>query len=155
MAGDESAAEDLPEADGQPAAILARLGVEHVHSRGTAAVVAGFALVHGAFVAWLLGDLLPGLAGFLLGAAVGAYLLYARPTRRGVVARGCYGLAALLVLTPVALEATFLVAAAGAGVADPWAFVLSPVTVLYLVVFALLAAVPAGVGYLLDRRARG
>ncbi len=126
---------------------------EHSHSPGTKLLVLALGVVVGLFASWLLADLGGRTISFLLFTAAGTYALYARPTRRDVLIRGLYSLALLLVLTPVMLNVTFLLADYGTGgITDPWRFVFTAADLLFLVVFSVFAAVPAGIAFLLDRR---
>ncbi len=148
MAGDEPAGGPAPTAADRD--LRERLGVAHDHDAATTALVAAFALVLGSYAGWLTADFGIRWVALLVVGAVAAVALYRRETRARVAATGLYALAALVALTPVALDATILL---GTGVTDPWSFVLTAASLAYLVAFAVLAAVPAGIGYLVARRA--
>lgn len=148
MAGDEPAggpASTAPDRD-----LPEYLGVAHHHDPATTALVAAFALVLGSYASWLMADLGVRWVAFLVVGAAAALGLYRRETRARVATAGLYALAALVALTPVALDATILL---GTDLGDPWPFLLTTATLVYLAAFAVLAAVPAGLGYLLARRA--
>lgn len=130
-----------------PSDLRRRLGVDHQHPPLTAAVVLGFALVHGWYAAWLLADLGLGTVAFVVVAAASAFWLSRQPTRRRAVVRGLYALAALLAATPLFMNLPFLLAAGHYGVGDPLAFTARLADAVFLLVFLGLAAVPAGVGW--------
>lgn len=150
MAGEDPAGE--PEAAAARRSTLReRLGVDHRHDRSTVALVVGFAVVLGWYAGWLTADLGLRAVAFVGVGLVAGLALYRRRSRRRVAVVGLYALAAMVALTPVALDATLLL---DGDLADPWPFVFTTATLVYLAVFALLAAIPAGLGYLLDRRGR-
>lgn len=134
------------------ASLLDRVGFEHTHGARAALTVIAWAAVLAWYVGWLVADL--GLRGpaFLIALAVAWYLLYAQPTRRAMTVRGLAALAVLLAVTPVFLDLPFLLAASRYGVATPWAFVARAADLVMLVVFLLLAAIPAGIARRLARR---
>lgn len=136
--------------DGDVAAARAAAGVGHDHPPGTVALVVVFALLLGVAASWLLADLGLRLPALLAGWLGGGYWLYRKPDRRAVAVSGLYAVAALVALVPVAMNVTALAVAGGHGFrAGP--FALSVVDVVLLVVFLLLAAVPAGLGRWLQR----
>lgn len=138
---------------GRVDALVDRLSFQHAHSRRTKVVVLGFTAVLATYGAWLFADLVPRFLTFLLVAAVSAYALYARPTPRGVVIRGLYGLAVCLIATPVVLPLSFLALPYGtSAVSDPVPFVFTVADVVFLLVFGLLAVIPAGIGVVLEWR---
>lgn len=146
MAGDEPAAT----ATTDERTLRERLGVAHDHDAGTTALVAAFAAVLGLYAGWLTADLGVRWVAFVVGGGAAAVALYRRESRARIAATGLYALAALVALTPVALDATLLL---GTDLGDPWPFVLTTATLVYLAAFAALAAIPAGLGYLVARRA--
>ena len=121
------------------------------HSGRSRALVGLFALLVGTYAAWLGGDYGLGLGSLVGFALVAAVMLLRAPAGRGVVARGCYLLAALVLVTPVFLNLPVLTAA-HPGVADPASLVLHPGVYVLALVFAVLAAVIAGLGALVGRR---
>ncbi|PSQ16516.1 hypothetical protein BRD00_11035 [Halobacteriales archaeon QS_8_69_26] len=130
-----------------------RLAFEHTHDWPTRAVVLGFAAAWAVGSGWLLADLRLRTPAFVVAALGGAYLLYDRPTRRDVVIRGLYGLAMLVLATPVVLSASLFVLPHGTGaVTNPWALSLTVGDLVVLVAFALLAAVPGGAAFVLEYR---
>lgn len=143
----------LARAWGLLAPVRERLAFEHAHDLPTRAVVLSFAVAWAVSAAWLLADLRLRTPAFLVVAPVGAYLLYGRPTRRDVVIRGLYGLAVLAVATPVVLSASLFVLPHGTGaIANPWALTLTVGDLVFLLAFAVLAAVPGGAAFLLEYR---
>lgn len=137
--------------DRDVAAARAAAGVGHDHAPGTLALVVLFALGIGVGLSWLLADLGLRLAALLAGWLGGGYWLYRKPDRRAVVVAGLYAVAALVALVPVAMNVTALAVAGGHGMrAGP--FALSMVDVVVLVVFLVLAVVPAGMAWVLERR---
>lgn len=154
--GADVAGEDLSRPPDGPAATAAewldRLGVTHRHDPLTTSVVFVAALLLGNYAGWLLADLDVGFVAFAVGSLVATWVLYKQPSRRAVVVRAFRALAVLLVLTPIAIDLTFLVRAFEYGLANPLSFVTTPADLLYLVVFAVLAAVPWGLARWLDSR---
>lgn len=118
---------------------------DHTHGPGTTAIVVAFAAVLGLLAGWLVADFGVRTLGFLVGAVGTGYLLYGQPTRRAVLSAGCYSLAALVAAVPVVYELGLVVA-----VDDPLRHLLSAADLLLFVVFWLLAAVPALVGYRIE-----
>ena len=115
---------------------------DHTHDPVTTAVVVVFALLVGLLARWIVADFDVRLLGFLVGAVGTGYLLYGQPTRRAVLAAGCYSLAALVAAIPIAFELGL-----AASVDDPLRHVLSVTDLLFVLAFWLLAAVPGLVGY--------
>ena len=144
MASDESRVSTVAD-------LRERLGVAHDHDTGTTALVAAFAVALGWYAGWLTADLGLRWVALVAGIAVAGVWLYRRQSRARVAATGCYVLAALVLLTPVALDATLLL---GTDLADPWPFVLSTASLVYLLVFAILALIPASIGYLVAPRSK-
>lgn len=130
-----------------PSDLRRRFAVDHRHPPRTAAVVFVFAIVLGWYASWLLADLGLGTVAFVLVAAGSAYGLYRQPTRRRATVRGLSALAALLAATPVFMNLPFLLAAGRYGVGQPAAFTVRLADALVLVVFLIVAAVPAGVAW--------
>jgi hypothetical protein len=127
-----------------------RLRVEHRHPRETTAVVFAFAVLLAWYASWLTADLGLGTVAFVVVAVAGAYGLYRQPTRRAVVVAGLYGLAALLVSTPVFMNLPFVLSAGAYGISNPAAFTMRLADLVFLVVFVLLGAVPAGLAWRLS-----
>lgn len=119
---------------------------DHTHDRLTTAIVVGLAAAFGLLAGWIVADFDVRFLGFLVGAVGSGYLLYRQPTRRAVLAAGCYSLAALVAVVPVVYELGLAVT-----VQDPLRHLLSTTDLLLFVVFFLVAAVPALVGYRIDR----
>jgi hypothetical protein len=120
---------------------------DHSHDTVTTAIVLGFAAVLGLYASWLAADVGARFSAFLVTAVALAYLLYAQPTRRTVVAGGLYSLAALLAATPVFYELVFLLNSGRPGVGPVLEHYLSLADVILFAVFWLLAAVPTLVAY--------
>lgn len=125
-----------------------RLGpvFEHTHDRITTAIVVVLAAAFGLLTRWIVADFDVAFLGFLVAAVGTGYLLYRQPTRRAVVAAGCYSFAALVAVVPIVYELGLAVT-----VQDPVSHLLSTTDILLVVVFWLVAAVPALVGYRIDR----
>lgn len=132
---------------------MRRFSIEHRHSAGTTALAVVLALVCGFYAAWLLADFGLRLPALIVVALASGVFFYARPTRAGVVSTGLYTLAVFIALTPVVLDLAFVLAADQHGIENPWPFVLSLADLLFLVVFVLLALIPAGIAYAVTRRA--
>lgn len=120
---------------------------DHTHDALTTAMVVGFAAVLGLYASWMVADFGVRFPAFLVTAVALGYLLYGQATRRTVLAGGLYSLAGLLVLTPVVYELSFVAESGRPGVGSPWQHVLSTADLLLVVVFLVLAAVPALVAY--------
>lgn len=134
-------------------AVARRLGIEHRHSIGTTGLVVVLALICGLYAAWLLADFGLRWPALVVVFLLGGVRFYGRPTRVGVLAAGLYTLAVFIAVTPVILDLAFVLAADSYGVANPWSFVLTMADLLFLVVFVLLALIPAGIAYITKRRA--
>jgi biotin transporter BioY len=84
--------------------------------------------------------------GFLVASVVTGYLLYRQPTRRAVIVAGLYSIAALVAVIPVVYQLRLAVT-----VQDPLRHLVSTTDLLLVVGFWVVAAVPALIGYRLDR----
>jgi hypothetical protein len=115
---------------------------DHTHDTVTTAIVVVFAAVVGLLAGWITADFGVRFPAFLVGAVGSGYLLYGQATRRAVLGAGFYSVAALLAAAPFAYELGTLV-----NVESPLQHLLSVADLLVFVVFWLLAAVPALVGY--------
>lgn len=131
-----------------PEAIREHLGA---HSGRDLALVAVVAIVVGYYGAWLAGDYIGRLTGLVVFGVVAAYLLVQQPTSRAVVAGGLYLLAGLVVVTPVFLNLP-VVTGRHAGISAPTQLVFHPGVYVFSLVFVVLAAVLAGIGYWLADR---
>lgn len=115
---------------------------DHTHDAGTTAVVVIFAAVLGLLAGWLAADFDVRFLAFLVGAVGTGYLLYGQPSRRAVLAAGFYSLAALLAIAPFVYELGLVVT-----VEAPLRHVLSVADLIVFVLFWVIAAVPAVIGY--------
>lgn len=115
---------------------------DHTHDALTTLVVVVFAALLGLVAGWVAADFGVRFVAFVVGAVGTGYLLYGQPTRRAVLAAGLYSLAGLLALAPIVYELGTV-----AAVSDPLAHVLSLSDLLVVLLFWLLAAVPAIVAY--------
>lgn len=128
-------------------------GFEHSHDHRTKTLVLAFAVLLAVYASWLLADLRLRTPAFLLVAVGTTYLLYARPTRLAVLIRGLYAVALALLATPVVLSLSTFVLPHGRGaVTDPWALSMTVGDLAFLVVFGLIAAIPAGIAFGLGYR---
>lgn len=133
--------------------VTTTLGFEHTHGPMTTLLVGGSMGVLGTYGAWLLADVLPRPVTFLAVAICSGYLTYARPSTRGVLVRGLYGLSILLVVTPVWLSLSMLVLPYGTeGLGDPVDLVFTTADLVFLVAFGGLAAIPAGMAAFIEWR---
>jgi hypothetical protein len=116
--------------------------VEPTHDTGTIAIIVLFAAVVGLLAGWLAADF--GIRGpaYAVGAAGSGYLLFQQPSRRAVLAAGLYSVAAMVAVAPMVYELGVV-----ATVDAPLRHVLGASDLLVLLVFWLVAAVPAIVGY--------
>lgn len=115
---------------------------DHTHDPVTTAIVVGFAAVLGLLAGWVTADFGVRFLAFLVGAVGTGYLLYGQATRRAVVAAGLYSVAALLAVAPLLYELSFVL-----GVEAPLRHVFSLGDILLVLVFWIVAAIPALVGY--------
>jgi len=127
---------------------LGRIGplFDHTHDRLTTAIIVVLAALLGLFARWIVADFGVSFLAFLVAAVGSGYLLYRQPSRRAVAAAACYSLAALIAVVPIVYELGL-----AATVRDPLRHLLSTTDLLLVVAFWLLAAVPALVGYRIDR----
>lgn len=125
--------------------------VENRHDTATNALVVAFAALFGLYGSWMLADFVPRVVGFALPALVGGWVCYGRTDRGSVAAAGCYGLAMLVVLTPFAVQIPYLLD--GGMVSNGGALsLLQPMDLVFLLLFLVIAAVPALVGFYLNNR---
>lgn len=115
---------------------------DDTHDTGTTAIVVVFAAVVGLLAGWITADFGVRFLAFVVGAVGSGYWLYGQPTRRDVLAAGFYSIAALLAFAPFAYELATLL-----NVDAPLRHLLSLADLLLFVVFWLVAAVPAIIGY--------
>lgn len=125
--------------------------VRNRHDTATNALIVGFAALFGLYGSWMLADLLPRAVGFALPALVGAYVCYRRADRGSVAAAGCYGLAVLVVLTPFALQLPYVLNAGMVSNGSGLSF-FQPMDLVILLIFLVIAVVPAAVGFYLNNR---
>lgn len=127
---------------------LGRVGplFDHTHDRLTTAIIVSLAALFGLFARWIVADFGVSFLAFLVAAIGTGYLLYRQPSRRAVLAAGSYSLAALIAVVPIVYELGL-----ATTVRDPLRHLLSTTDLLLVVAFWLLAAVPALVGYRIDR----
>ena len=130
---------------------------DHTHDALTTGLVVVTAALLGLYTSWMTADFGIRTPAFVVAALALGYLLYRQESRRGVVAGALYSLAALVALTPLLYELTILLRAA-----DPLQHVLSVTDLVFVLLFWVVAAVPAlaasrlTTGPLLGRlRARG
>lgn len=126
---------------------------DHTHDVGTTALTVLAAAFAAFYAAWLWADVLPRLLVFAVAALVVSFALYRQPDTRGVVAGVFYAIAALLALTPIALNLTVLVTADMPGVTDPWARILTITDLKIFLGFVVVAAILGGIGYYLNNAA--
>lgn len=115
------------------------------HDTATTALVVVGGLALATVAAWIGADVLPRgplFAGAFTGFAV---FLYSRDHRRDVLSTALYALAALIALAPLGYELPYVL-----GTSDAVAHVLTTTDLLLVVVFLVLAAVPALLGYRLQ-----
>lgn len=115
---------------------------DHTHDVVTTGVVVLSAALLGLYASWTTADFGLRTPAFVVVALSLGYLLYRQDSRRGVVAGALYSLAALVALTPLLYELTVLVRAA-----SPLQHVLSVTDLVFVLLFWLVAAVPALVAY--------
>ncbi|WP_255196262.1 hypothetical protein [Halorarius litoreus] len=115
---------------------------DHTHDTVTTGVVVVSAAILGFYTSWMTADFRLRTPAFVVAALALGYLLYAQDSRRGVVAGALYSLAALVVLTPLLYELTILLRAA-----NPLQHVLSVTDLVFVLLFWVVAAVPALVAY--------
>jgi hypothetical protein len=125
---------------------------DHTHDALTTGIVVVSAALLGLYASWATADFAIRTPAFVVVAVALGYLLYRQDSRRGVVAGALYSLAALIALTPLLYEFTVLVRAA-----TPLQHLLSVTDLVFVLLFWVVAAIPALVAYrlttgpLLDR----
>jgi hypothetical protein len=122
------------------------------HSVRSTVLAVVLALLCGAYAAWLLADFGLRWPALLAVAAIAGVFFYSRRTPAAMLASGFYGLAVLVVLTPIALDLAFVFAADGYGI-TPWPFVLSLADLVFLGVFVVFALILSAIGFVINRRA--
>lgn len=120
---------------------------DHTHGIATTTYVVVATVLGGLFASWLAADFGLRTPAFVVAAVVLGYALYGQPTQRSVVAGSLYSLAALIVLTPVALNLPYVTNGGMPSLADPWAMVLTVADLQIFVAFLVLAAIPSAVAY--------
>lgn len=140
-----TAGRNRPSADdsGTLQALRERAGMEYTHTPRTIVTIVAWAAVLGWYLSWLTADFGLRFPAFLLGTTGMAVVLYRQPTRRYVTVVSLYALAGLLVLTPVFMNLYFLLSAGEFGISNTAAFVVGLSDLIFLVAFAVLAAIPA------------
>jgi hypothetical protein len=123
---------------------------DHTHDALTTVAVVGFTALTAVWVSWLVADLGVRWPALALAAAGSGYLLYDRADGRSVLATGLYLVATLVVLTPIVFLVPILLSGSRPGFGSPTQFVLNVSDLQVFVVFLLVAAVPALVGYLVS-----
>ena len=137
---------------GRRSGSVRRLGGSQRRSVRSTVLAVVLALLCGVYAAWLLADLGLRWPALIATTAIAGVLFYSRRTPAAMLASACYGLAALVALTPIALDLAFVLAADGYGV-TPWPFVLSLADLVFLGVFVVLALVLSAIGFVIGRRA--
>lgn len=124
--------------------ITSRFDVEAEPKDVAVSVVAAALL--GIYATWITADFLPRwlVFGFVL--VAGGFSLLTQDTRRARLQNALYALAGLLVLTPILLVLPDVLHADTLGV-SALSLAFTVANLLLFVVFAVLAAVSAGVGY--------
>ncbi|WP_254824621.1 hypothetical protein [Haloglomus halophilum] len=123
---------------------------DHTHDTATTALVVGVATLLAVVASWVVADFGVRFPAFAVTAIGAAYWLYRLETRREIVAGGLYMLAALIALTPVAMELHVLTVTGMEGVGSPAQHVLAISDLLLTLLFWVVAAVPAVAAYLLQ-----
>lgn len=134
---------------------LDRLGITHGHTPAATLGIVVLAAGLGGYAAWLTADFGVSTLVFVVAAVGSAYVLYRRSDGWDALAVACYLFAAFLALTPVFLNLPYVVDGGRYGIGSLAPFVFSLANLVVLVVFLLLAAVPAAAGYLVRRWRRG
>lgn len=119
------------------------------------ALATGLGLLSAAYLSWLVADLGLRWVGFVLGWVGVGWYLTRRTDRRDLVVAWLRIDAVLLLLTPLFLNLPFLLNAARFDIGNVSGFVLTASDLVALLLFGLLAAVTAGIGYWLDRSNSG
>lgn len=120
---------------------------DHTHDAVTTGVVVAFAALLGAYASWMTADLGVRFVAFAAAALGVGYLLYSEPTRRTVVASGLYALATFVAATPFVYELSVLLSGRFVAAGSPLRHVLTATDLLFVLLFLVVAAVPALVAY--------
>lgn len=126
---------------------LDRLGITHGHTPAATLGIVALASALGGYVAWLTADYGANTLVFLVAAVGSAYVLYLRADGWNALAVACYLFAAFVALTPVFLNLAYVVHGGQYGIGPLVPFVFSLANLVVLVVFVVLALIPAGVGF--------
>ena len=111
----------------------------------TAVLAVVLGIVPAWYVSWLLADFSLRGVGFALGWIAASWVLVDRTWPRDVGIAWLRLLAGLVLLTPIFLELPFILNAGRFGIGTVADFVLTESNLITVVVFAILAAVPAGI----------
>lgn len=120
--------------------------------RREAGLALALSLVPAWYLSWLLADVGLRWIGFVLGWTAVSWVLVSREWPRELGIAWLRILAGLLLLTPIFLVIPFVLNAGRFGVGKLAGFVLTESNLITIVVFALLAAVPAGIAQWLARQ---
>jgi hypothetical protein len=123
---------------------------DHTHDTVTTALVVAVATLLAVVASWVVADFGVRFPAFAVAAIGSAYWLYRLETRREIVAGGLYMLAALIALTPIAMELHILTVAEMEGVGSPTQHVLAVSDLLVTLLFLVIATVPAVAALLLQ-----
>ncbi len=114
-------------------------------------IAATLAVVPAAYLSWLLADFGGRGIGFIVGMAGVTGILLRRGGHKTVAIPWLRTMAVLLLMTPGFLVLPFVVNAGRFGIGSLGGFVLTESELVTVAVFALLAAVPAGIAQWLAR----
>jgi hypothetical protein len=123
---------------------------DHTHDTATTALVVGTATLLAVVASWVVADFGLRFPAFAVAAIGSAYWLYRLETRREILAGGLYMLAALIGLTPIAMELHVLTVTGMEGVGPAARHSLTISDLIVTLLFFAIAAIPATAAFLLQ-----
>jgi hypothetical protein len=123
---------------------------DHTHDTATTALVVGAATLLAVVASWVVADFGLRFPAFAVAAIGSAYWLYRLETRREILAGGLYMLAALIGLTPIAMELHVLTVTGMEGVGPAAQHSLTISDLIVTLLFFAIAAIPATAAFLLQ-----
>lgn len=129
-----------------------RLGITHSHTPAGTIGIGVISVILGWYAGWITADLGFRIPTFIGVAIVAVVWLYRQHNGWAALSQGLYLLSALLVLTPIIFNLAFVLDAGRYGISDVAGFVLTISDLVFVLVFAVLAAIPAGIATLIRRK---
>lgn len=128
------------------------LGITHSHTPAGTIGIGVISVVLGWYAGWITADFGLRIPAFIGVALVAVVWLYRQRDGWVALSQGLYFLAALLVLTPIVFNLAFVLDAGRYDISDVTGFVLTISDLMFVLVFAVLALIPAGIATLIRRK---